>query len=57
MAKNRKQANPMKGANPALNLAMLGKRGSSAAGPHKDKRNKRARTRGAAFTRAMRDES
>ena len=56
MAKNRKRENPMKGANEALSLAMLGKRGSSAAGPHKDKRDKRARTRDAAFRRAMKEQ-
>lgn len=56
MAKKKKQTNPMKGANPALNLAMLGKRGSSAAEPHKDKRDRRARTRAAAFARVMKEQ-
>jgi len=34
---------------------MLGKRSSGAAGKHRDKRDKRVRTRGAAKARALRE--
>lgn len=44
-------------ANPALAAAMRGLRGSSAASPHADRRTRRARTRGAATSRALRDAS
>lgn len=44
-----------KGRNRALALAMVEKRRSGAAGKHQDKRNKRARTRGAQKARAMKD--
>jgi len=43
------------GGNKALMVAMVGKRSSNAAGKHKDKRDKRARTRGAQRARAMKD--
>ncbi len=43
-------------ANPEMHRAMVGKRTSNAAGTHGDKRTKRARTRGAAKRRAMREE-
>lgn len=43
----------IKGSNKPLAEAMLGKRMSSAAGPHKDKRDKRARTRAASKARTM----
>lgn len=43
------------GRNFALAEAMIGKRTSSAAGKHADKRAKRARTRAAAKNRAMGD--
>ncbi len=46
---------PGAGENPSLAAAMLGKRLSSAAGKHKDKRTKRARTRAAAKERQMKD--
>lgn len=45
----------MPGSNPEMAKAMLGKRLSSAAGTHKDKRTKRARTRAAAKARIMRE--
>jgi hypothetical protein len=41
-------------ANPALAEAMRGKRMSSAAGTHADKRDKRARTRSANLARELR---
>lgn len=43
----------MSGQNRPLAIAMVGKRTSSAAGKHADKRTKRARTRGAAKCRAI----
>lgn len=43
------------GRNEALAYAMVGKRTSSAAGKHADKRDKRTRTRGAKKARAMKD--
>lgn len=45
------------GANPDLARAMVGKRSSNAAGKHRDKRTKRARTRAAARHRAMKDQT
>jgi len=42
-------------ANPAYAAAMRGLRSSSAASPHKDSRDQRARTRAAAKGRAIRD--
>lgn len=52
---SRRTAKPGAGANRAMALAMVGKRTSSAAGKHADKRDKRARTRSAQRARAMRD--
>lgn len=52
MGKRRKS--PGVGNMPLLR-AMLGKRSSGAAGKHADRRDRRARTRGAAKQRAMRD--
>lgn len=43
------------GANPARAQAMVEKRRSNAAGKHADKRTKRARTRGAAKARALKE--
>lgn len=37
--------------------ALLGKRSSNAAGPHLDKRTRRARTRAASRTRAVKDDT
>jgi hypothetical protein len=45
----------MSGANPALAKAMVEKRRSNSAGKHADKRTRRARTRGAAKARAMKE--
>lgn len=42
-------------ANPELHRAMHGLRSSSAAGTHKDRRTKRARTRGAQLRRDLKD--
>ena len=50
-----KKSKPEKVANPALALAMLGKRSSGAAGPHADRRTRRVRTRGASKARAIRE--
>jgi len=44
------------GGNKPLMVAMTGKRFSNAAGKHGDKRDKRARTRGASRARALRDQ-
>ena len=41
--------------NPALALAMQGKRSSGAAGPHADRRTRRVKTRGASKARAIRE--
>jgi len=43
------------GGNKPLMVAMVGKRSSNAAGKHKDKRDKRARTRSAQRARALKD--
>lgn len=43
-------------ANPELAEAMRGKRGSSAAGPHGDRRTKRLRERGARRRKAISDQ-
>jgi hypothetical protein len=43
-------------ANRALALAMQGKRSSGAAGPHADKRTRRARTRSAQRARVLADQ-
>lgn len=43
-------------ANPQMAAAMRGKRTSSAAGPHADRRTKRRRTRGARVRAAIRAE-
>jgi hypothetical protein len=43
------------GANLALAKAMVGKRSSGAAGPHADKRNRRARTRSAQRARVLKE--
>lgn len=45
----------IEGRNEALARAMVGKRQSGAAGKHQDKRDKRARTRGAKKVRAMKE--
>lgn len=50
-----KKNHQVAGSNLAYATAMVGKRVSSAAGPHKDKRTKRVRTRGAAKARAMKE--
>ena len=52
MAKNKKHRGI---ANPAYAQAMAELRRSSAAGTHADKRDKRARTRGAQLRRDLRD--
>lgn len=52
--KNDKRHQPA--ANPEMHRAMVGKRTSNAAGTHRDKRDKRARTRAAKRDRALRDE-
>ena len=43
-------------ANPEMHRAMMGKRTSNAAGTHRDRRDRRARTRAARKRRALRDE-
>lgn len=43
-------------ANPEMHRAMVGKRTSNAAGTHRDKRDRRARTRAARKDRALREE-
>ena len=52
MAKQKKHRNI---ANPAYAQAMAELRRSNASGTHADKRNKRARTRGAQLRRELRD--
>jgi len=51
-----KKTGSRQGANPELARAMVGKRSSGAAGPHLDRRGRRARTRGASLARALREQ-
>lgn len=51
----RTTSKPYAGENKALMVAMVGKRSSSAAGKHADKRDKRARTRSAQRARVLKD--
>jgi hypothetical protein len=52
---NKNKAPRTTGRNLPLAEAMIGKRLSSAAGTHGDRRTKRVRTRGAATRRALKD--
>ena len=56
MTTQKAAAPDVRGANYAYIEAMLGKRMSSAAGPHADKREKRARTRSAQKIKALQDQ-
>lgn len=53
--RTRTTSKPYAGENKALMVAMVGKRSSSAAGKHADKRDKRARTRSAQRARVLKD--
>jgi hypothetical protein len=57
MNRNKNPQPRMPGANPALAQAMMGKRLSSAASKHQDRRTRRNRTRALRVARAIRDAS
>lgn len=56
MSKPKKDKGWTSAENPEMHRAMVGKRTSGAAGVHGDKRDKRARTRGAKKRRALGDQ-